>query len=146
VPDTPKAAPQTPPEIPPFLVLYDGVCGLCSRAVAWLIAHDRERCLSFAPLQGETAARLRAIHPGIPAGLEAVVYVERGAVHLRSSAFLHVSRHLDRPWRWAHGLRWLPALPLDLLYGLVARVRYRIWGRFDACRVPDRSDGGRFLP
>ncbi len=140
------SATQTPPDLPPFVVLYDGVCGLCSHMVGWLVAHDRRRRLSFAPLQGETAARLRALHPGIPAGLDSVVYVERGGLHLRSKAFLHASRHLDPPWGWAYWLRWLPAFPLDLVYRLVARVRYRIWGRHDSCRLPDRTDEGRFLP
>lgn len=141
----PTASP-IPPNLPPFVILYDGVCGLCDRAVVWLIAHDRQRSLSFAPLQGETAARLRTLHPGIPAGLDSVVYVEPGGLHLRSKAFLHASRHLVSPWRWAYWLRWFPGPPLDLLYRLVARVRYRVWGRYESCRVPGGVDNGRFLP
>jgi len=132
--------------LPPFIVLYDGVCGLCSRTVAWLVARDRERRLAFAPLQGETAARLRALHPEIPPGLDSVVYLEPGGLHLRSQAFLHASRHLGPPWRWAYWFRWLPAFPLDLLYRLVARVRYRVWGRYDACRAPGGVDPERSLP
>lgn len=132
--------------LPEFIVLYDGVCGLCSRMVAWLLARDRQRRLAFAPLQGETAARLRALHPGIPPGLDSVVYLEPAGMHLRSQAFLHASRHLGPPWRWAYWLRWLPAFPLDLVYRLVARVRYRVWGRHDACQVPAGVDAQRFLP
>ena len=136
----------TDPPPPPFLVLYDGVCALCSRTVSWIVARDREHRLAFAPLQGETASRLRRIHPEIPEGLDSVVYVEPGGVHLRSKAFLHLSRHLGTPWRWAYGLRWLPAGPLDLVYRLVARVRYRLWGRYDTCRVPPRAGAARHLP
>ena len=132
--------------LPPFIVLYDGVCGLCSRAVAWLIARDEERHLAFAPLQGETAAYLRKLHPEIPSDLDSVVYLEPGGLHLRSKAFLHASRHLGRPWRWAYWLRWLPAFPLDLSYRLVARIRYRVWGRYDACRAPAGANPGRLLP
>lgn len=132
--------------LPPFIVLYDGVCGLCSRTVAWLVARDGERRLAFAPLQGETAARLRALHPEIPPGLDTVVYLEPGGVHLRSRAFLHAARHLPPPWRWAYRFRWLPAPPLDLVYRLVARIRYRVWGRHDICRLPDHVDPRRFLP
>ncbi len=141
-----EATPPPPVSLPPHIVLYDGVCGLCSRTVAWLIARDRERRLAFAAMQGETAARLRALHPGIPPGLDSVVYLEPGGLHLRSQAFLHVSRHLGRPWRWAYWFRWLPAFPLDLAYRLVARVRYRVWGRYDACRLPAGVDAGRLLP
>jgi predicted DCC family thiol-disulfide oxidoreductase YuxK len=139
--------PRPPPgDQPPFVVLYDGVCGLCSRTVAWMVARDRERRLAFAPLQGETAARLRALHPEIPPGLDTVAYIEPGGVHLRSRAFLHASRHLAPPWRWVFHLRFLPAAPLDLVYRLVARIRYRVWGRYDACRLPEGVDPGRFLP
>jgi predicted DCC family thiol-disulfide oxidoreductase YuxK len=132
--------------MPPRIILYDGVCGLCHRLVRWLMAHDHEGRLHYAPLQGETAARLRAIHPAIPADLDSVVYVEEGRVYLRSKAFLHVARHLGRPWRWAHHARWLPAVLADPLYRLVARTRYRIFGKLDACEVPSGSIRERLLP
>jgi predicted DCC family thiol-disulfide oxidoreductase YuxK len=114
--------------------------------VRWLLARDREGRLRFAPLQGETAARLRALHPEIPDNLDTVVYVEDGRVHLRSRAFVHAARHLGRPWRWGHALRFVPAPLLDLAYRLIARVRYRVWGRFDECRVPDAAQRQRLLP
>lgn len=132
--------------IPPRIVLYDGVCGLCHRMVRWLLARDALGRLAYAPLQGETAARLRAIHPEIPAELDSVVYVEDGRVHLRGKAFLHVSRHLGRPWRWGYHLRWLPAFLLDPLYWLVARTRYRLFGKFEACEMPTAEHRDRMLP
>ncbi len=132
--------------LPPFVVLYDGACGLCSRTVAWLLARDRDRRLFFAPLQGETAARLRERHPEIPTGIDSVVYLEPGGVHLRSKALLHAARHLGPPWRWAFRLRFLPAFPLDLVYRLVARARHRLWGGRTACPLPPGAGAGRFLP
>jgi predicted DCC family thiol-disulfide oxidoreductase YuxK len=143
VPD--HAAEDLPP-LPPRIVLYDGVCGLCHRAVVWLVARDRDRRLWFAPLQGETAARLRERHPGIPAGLDSVVLVEEGRVYLRSRAFLRAAGHLRAPWRWARWLAGIPGAFLDPAYRLVAGVRYRVWGRFDACRAPAVGDRSRLLP
>jgi predicted DCC family thiol-disulfide oxidoreductase YuxK len=134
------------PAMPPRIVLYDGVCGLCHRLVRWLMAHDRLGRLHYAPLQGETAARLRAIHRTIPAGLDSVVYVEEGRVYLRSKAFLHVARNLDPPWRWLYHVRWLPASLGDPLYFLVARTRYRLFGKFDTCEVPSAENRERVLP
>jgi predicted DCC family thiol-disulfide oxidoreductase YuxK len=145
-PEHASAVTEAGPPLPSFLVLYDGVCGLCSRTVSWLLERDERHALAFAPLQGETAARLRAIHPEIPDGLDSVVYVEPGGLHLRSKAFLHLSRHLGAPWRWAYRLRWLPAWPLDVAYRLVARIRYRVWGRAESCRLPDGAGAGRLLP
>jgi predicted DCC family thiol-disulfide oxidoreductase YuxK len=138
---------REPAPLPPRVVLYDGVCGLCHRSVAWLLEHDRDRKLHYAPLQGETTARLRAQHPDIPTDLSTVVYIdEEGRVHVRSKAFLHVARHLPRPWRWAYHLRWLPAFLLDPFYWVVARTRYRIFGKHDTCRAPDVADRARLLP
>ena len=131
--------------LPPSIILYDGVCGLCAKAVRWLITHDRGR-LHYAPLQGETAARLRARHPRIPVELQSVVLVDGGQVYLRSKAFLHVARHLTRPWRWLYGVRWLPAFLCDPFYWVVAKSRYRLFGRYDACRLPTQGERARLLP
>jgi predicted DCC family thiol-disulfide oxidoreductase YuxK len=105
------------------LVLYDGRCGLCLGAVAWLRRHDRAGALRFAPLQGEEASRLRARWPAVPAGLDSAVLVERGSVALRSRALLGALGHLPAPWRWLAPLRLLPAWLLDPPYRLVARLR-----------------------
>lgn len=128
------------------IVLYDGTCGLCHRSVRWLLAHERDAALRFAPLQGATADALRARHPAIPRALESVVLVDGDRVHLRSKAFLYAARHLRGPWRAAYTLRWLPGPVLDLGYRAIARVRYRIWGRADACDLPAPAARARFLP
>ena len=131
--------------VPGPIVLYDGECGLCHRAVKFLLARDRNQ-LWYAPLQGETAAKLRAEHPRIPETVESVVLVDGGKVHLRSKAFLHVARYLTRPWRWAYHVRWLPAFLLDLGYRVIARVRYRVWGKLDACTLPTADNLAHMLP
>ena len=128
------------------IMLYDGTCGLCHRSVRWMLAHERDQALRFAPLQGPTAEALRARWPAIPRALESVVLVEDGRVHLRSKVFLHGARHLRAPWRWAYALRWLPGPVLDAGYRVIARVRYRIWGRADLCDLPAPGESARFLP
>lgn len=131
--------------IPGPVVLYDGVCGLCNRAVTFLLKRDGGS-LWYAPLQGETAARLRAEHPQIPETLESVVLVDGGHVYLRSKAFLYGAQYLTRPWRWAYLVRWLPAILLDLIYRVIARIRYRVWGKYDACTLPTTDHRARLLP
>lgn len=128
------------------IVLYDGVCGLCARAVRWLINHDRDGVLRFAPLQGTTTATLRATYPDIPQNLDSVVLIDNGRMYLRSKVFLYGARHLTAPWRWAYHLRWMPGWLLDLGYRLVAAVRYRLWGKFDQCQIPTADDLRRLLP
>jgi predicted DCC family thiol-disulfide oxidoreductase YuxK len=145
---TALAPPPRParPTRPTRIVLYDGVCGLCNRTVQFLLRVDRQRALVFAPLQGETAAALRARHPEIPDDLDTVVYVEDERVYLRSRVFVRAARHLPYPWKLGRWL-WIVPWPLaDLLYRLIARIRYRVFGKYDACRVPDPEQRARFLP
>lgn len=127
------------------LLLYDGTCGMCAAAVQWILRHERDHAIRFAPLQGDTAAALRAIYPEIPTTISTVVFVTGGRAYLRSKALLHAARHLRAPWRWAHAARWLPGFALDLGYRAVAAVRYRIWGRADACALVDAEQRRRFL-
>lgn len=129
------------------ILLYDGTCGLCDKSVKWILAHERDHELKFAALQGETAAELRVRYPQIPTVLSTMVLVEDGHVRLRSKGVLYSAKHLRAPWRWLYGLRWLPAIVLDLGYRFVASIRYRVWGTIDpACQLPAPETRARFLP
>ena len=131
------------------LVLFDGVCGFCDAGVPWLIERDPDGRLRFAPLQGEAAQRLRGRHPEIPAGVDTLVYVEaldgRERVHLRTAAIVAVCRALPQPPFWLGALAVLPTALVDLAYALFARVRYRLFGKRDACRIPTLEERARFL-
>ena len=133
--------------LPARIVLYDGVCGFCNGSVRWLAARDRDARLHYAPLQGETAAALRARHPEISTALETIAFVEddRG-VWRESSAVFRVLRELPAPWRWLAALRWiLPHAVWDAAYRGFARRRYRWFGRLEACPIPPAELRARFL-
>jgi len=127
------------------VILYDGTCGLCAASVRWILNHERDHAIQFAPLQGELAAELRGKYPAIPASIDTVVFIADGRARLRSKAFLYAARHMRAPWRWGYYLRWLPGFLLDLGYRLVAALRYRIWGKVDACQLPAPDQRARFL-
>jgi predicted DCC family thiol-disulfide oxidoreductase YuxK len=127
------------------IVLYDGVCGLCARAVRWILRHEADHEIVFAPLQGELAAEMRKKYPAIPESIDTVVFIEHERAHLRSKAFLYMSHHLRRPWRWLHAFRWWPAFLGDLGYRVVAATRYRLFGKVDACELPAPEHRPRFL-
>lgn len=106
---------------------------------------DRKQ-LYYAPLQGETATALRAVHPQIPRTLESVVLVDGSRAYLRSQAFVYAAQYLTWPWKFAYYLRWIPAFILDVVYRAVARIRYRVWGKLDTCTAPTAGDASRLLP
>lgn len=137
--------------LPALLLLYDGVCGLCDRTVQFLLDHDPEGVLSYAPIQGATAAAILARHPAL-AGIDSVVLVEQTPagerVTVRSKAVFRVLGRLrgaPRWARWASALTVVPSPLLDWGYDLVAATRYRIFGKLETCRVPDATVRGRFL-
>lgn len=133
-------------------VLYDGVCGLCDRWVGWLLKRDRRRALLFAPLQGLTAAQVRARHPELPAADDTLLVVEAPGtpaerVRTLSDGALATLARLNGFWGVAAALLRLVPPPLrDPVYRAVARRRHRWFGRLAACRVPAAEERARFLP
>ena len=141
-----------PTALPPRLVFFDGVCGLCNRAVDRLLSADPEGLLRFAPLQGETAEAWRQAYPGrFPKDLDSIVLMERrgdGLVEfsLRSEAAFRLAALLGLGGVWARALAKFPRFLTDPIYWLVARSRYRLFGRHASCRIPAPGERDRFLP
>ena len=136
------------------VILYDGVCGLCNRFVRTILRHDPGGVFRFAPLQGEFARTVLARHAnerepslsetmsvGLPAG--APDQAERLLSH--SDAAVYILGHIRGPLRAALVLRWLPRRLRDRIYALIARNRYRWFGKYDACPLPQPQWRERFL-
>jgi predicted DCC family thiol-disulfide oxidoreductase YuxK len=133
------------------IVFYDGVCGLCNRLNAFLIPRDRHRTLRFAPLQGELARRTLTSHQRDPSDLDTVYVIAewqtpRERVLERSRAILHTLDQLGGGWKLLARVGAIVPLTLaDAGYRVVARNRYRMFGRFDSCPVPPPDWRDRFV-
>jgi predicted DCC family thiol-disulfide oxidoreductase YuxK len=142
------ASTQPVPDAPTGdVVLYDGLCGLCSRAVRFIARHDHRGRFRFAALQSDVARTLLAGAPDLPALLpDSVILVEAGgAVLVESEAALRIAAGLDGRVRHLARLRVVPRPIRDAVYRLVARTRYRIFGRHDECEIPAPWLRERFL-
>lgn len=132
------------------LVLYDGVCGLCDHFVRFLLRIDGRDQLRFAALQGPVGTRVLARAGRTPSGLSTVIVVadyEQPAERLldRSDAALFAIASGGGIYRAANALRLVPRFIRDAVYDLIARTRYRIFGRFEACPVPEPRTRAKFL-
>jgi predicted DCC family thiol-disulfide oxidoreductase YuxK len=142
---------QRSPVVPgAHLVLYDGVCGLCSRLLRFLLRHDRRRVFSFAPLQNAVGRSIVARSGGNPAELTSFYVVAdyqtaASRVFTRTDAALFVAGSLGWPWRAAQLIRFVPQAVRDRAYDGVARSRYRLFGRYDRCLVPSPEFRLRFI-
>ena len=127
------------------VLFFDGVCGLCNRFVDFALPRDRRGVLRFAPLQGETAAQV--LDRDDVQSLRSVVLSDARGLHRRSAAVVRVLWLLGGIWSVLGTLLWLIPRPLrDLGYAVVARLRYRVFGRKETCRMPTAAERAKFLP
>ena len=125
---------------PHGLILFDGVCVLCSRGCGFVSKRDRGGYFRFVPMQlaeGRPLAEQLGINPDRP---DSFAFVANGQAYLKSEAVLRIARELPR-WQWTWLFHFIPQVIRDEIYDLVARNRYRWSGRRDTCILPnsDRS-------
>lgn len=126
------------------IVFFDGFCGLCNRFVDFLLARDRDHRLWFAPLQGITASqRLGRLESSDP---DSIVYLEGDHIEDRSTAVLSAVGRLGGGWSFVALLGLLPGPLRDAMYRVLARNRYRWFGRTETCRLPTEAERVAFLP
>ena len=127
------------------LLLFDGVCNLCSASVQWVLQRDRAGQFRFAALQS-AAGREALARFGLSAeSMDTVVLVAGNRVFTRSDAVLELWRRLGRPWSWLYWLRGVPRPLRNGAYDWVARRRYRWFGRRRECWLPRPEWKERFL-
>jgi predicted DCC family thiol-disulfide oxidoreductase YuxK len=125
------------------VLLFDGVCTLCNGFVRFVIERDPAGRFQFAPLQSAAAARLLgATARPLP---DSLVLLEDGRLFTRSTAALRVARGLPFPWPLAYVFVAVPRPVRDWVYDVIARHRYRWFGRRDVCMVPTPELRSRFL-
>lgn len=127
------------------VVLFDGVCKFCNAGVNFVIDRDARKRLRFAPLQSEVGRDLVRRCGLQDKYLETVVLVEGGRCYTRSTAALRIARFLRFPWPLLSVFVFLPSAVRDAAYSLLARNRYRWFGKLDSCRLPTPELRERFL-
>jgi predicted DCC family thiol-disulfide oxidoreductase YuxK len=140
-----RSVPAERPALDHPIVFFDGVCGMCNRFVDLLLRVDRKGVFRFAPLQGRTARELLPPLDDDPARWSMLYLDERG-LHEQSDASLEVYGRLGGLWHLPALLRLVPRAVRNPAYRVIARNRYRWFGRRDACRIPSAEEKSRFLP
>jgi predicted DCC family thiol-disulfide oxidoreductase YuxK len=127
------------------VMVFDGVCNLCSAWVRFALARDAAGRLYFVAAQsplGQDFLKRR----GLPTDVfESFYFVENGLVLQKSVGFFAMIKYLRQPWPLLRIFRFLPRPISDRLYDRIARNRYRWFGKRDTCLMPDPAIGSRFL-
>jgi predicted DCC family thiol-disulfide oxidoreductase YuxK len=129
-----------------LLILFDGVCNLCSRSVQFVLKHDKYAKFRFASLQSAIGQELLK-ERGLPADgqFHSFVLIEGDEVYSRSTASLRVLKHLGGVWSIGYGLWIVPAFIRNAIYDWISRNRYRWFGRQETCWLPRPEWAARFL-
>ena len=130
--------------VPPRLMVFDGVCVLCSGATRFVLKHERAPDFVFTPVQSELGQRVLAALDQPLDGNNSMVILADGRYYLKSDAIARLAQGLRVPWRWYALTRLLPRALRDRAYDCLARNRYNIFGRYDSCMVPDATLRRRF--
>ncbi len=127
------------------VVLFDGICNLCSSSVSFIIKHDRKRLFRFAPLQSNTGRKIIEESGFRKEGNDYLLLVEKGKIYTASTAALRIAGKLDGFWPLLRFFIIIPAPIRNFFYKFVARNRYKWFGKKDACMVPGESIREMFL-
>ncbi|MCU1382246.1 MAG: thiol-disulfide oxidoreductase [Acidobacteria bacterium] len=127
------------------VILFDGVCNLCNGFVQFVIARDPDACFQFGALQSAGARAVLGRHDAPDPIPDTILLVADGTVYTGSSAVLRIARRLTFPWPLAFAFVVVPRPVRDWVYRIVARHRYRWFGRRDHCMVPTAGIRARFL-
>ena len=126
------------------IVFFDGVCNFCNASIQWIIKKERLPLFLFAPLQGKAAKeKLDSEVQSNPP--DSVILYENGIIYSKSTAALRIARYLKWPWRWLVIFYLVPAFIRDVFYNIIAKNRYKWFGKKDSCMLPSAELRSRFL-
>src|SRR5579885_2784408 len=122
--------------VPNPLIVFDGVCLLCNRWVKFILRHDKKKQFMFAAMQSPAGKQLLMDH-GLDADdpISFLLVDERGS-HVNTDAIICILSRLGGVWRFAAFFRVIPSFARDAVYRMIARNRYRWFGKRDTCMVP----------
>lgn len=115
------------------IILFDGVCNLCSSIVLFLMKRDRKALFHFVALQSETGRALRSTYTSSNEENDTIYYIRDSKSYQRSTAVLYILKDLGRGWQCFYPLIILPVCMRDAVYLFISRNRYRFFGRRSSC-------------
>lgn len=127
------------------VIIFDGVCNLCNGAVAFIIKRDHSEKFSFAPIQS-SAAKTLISKLNIPEDtFDSILLIENTEYYIKSTAALRICKKLSSIWPLVSVLIIIPRPIRDYFYDIVARNRYRWYGKREQCMIPNKKIESRFL-
>ena len=129
------------------IILFDGVCNFCNGAVNFIIDRDKQGKFAFASLQSDIGAEfIKKYHLISPKkSLDSIILMKNHRAYVKSGAALEIAKGLDGGWPIFYAFIIIPPFVRNFLYDLLAKYRYKLFGRSETCRIPTPDIRERFL-
>ena len=124
-----------------MIILFDGVCNLCNSVVQFIIKRDEQKVFKFASLQSDFASQL---FEGKAPKSDSVMLVTEQGIFDKSTAVIKIAKHL-KGFKFLAIFSFIPLLIRDFIYDLIARNRYKLFGKQNECMIPSPELRERFL-
>ena len=124
------------------IIIYDGICALCSRSVRFIVARDHEKYFKFMTLQSPDAQELMKSHD---LKGNSIVVVDNGNIYEHSDAILEICKHLKGGVKYLYYFKFIPKTVRNVVYKIIAKYRYQWFGKLQVCDIPSEEIRARLL-
>ncbi len=129
----------------PNIILFDGVCNFCNASINFLMDLDKNNALVFCPLQSDIGQKLLKEFDLPLSDFDTFVFISNKNVSVKSSAVINILIALGGLWKVMAVFKVLPAFLRDPIYSFIAKHRYKIMGKQEACRLPSPEERAKFI-
>lgn len=127
------------------IILFDGVCNLCNASVQFIIQHDKKNHFKFASIQSEAGQKLLKKYSIDTSATDSIVLIENNRTYVKSTATLRIAKHLNGLYPLLYGFIIVPAFIRNGIYDLIAKNRYKWFGKKEACMIPSEELRSKFM-
>lgn len=127
------------------IILFDGICNFCNSSVNFIIDHDKHNRFKFAALQTEAGQELLKKHNLPTEDFDSFILVDGDRYYKKSSAALHTVKDFPGLWKLLYAFITIPPFIRDIFYNILAKNRYKWFGKRDECRMPTPELREKFL-
>lgn len=127
------------------LIIFDGICNLCNNWVNFIIRNDKKDYFRFTTLQSENKKKNLANYNIHQYNFDSVFLIENNKIYIQSTAALRITKKLGGLWPLMYLFIIIPPFIRNKIYQIIAKNRYKWWGKRDSCTVPDGANLEKFL-
>ena len=127
------------------VILFDGVCNLCNNSVKFIIKNDKRNIFKFAPLQGKYGIKIQNSYNINTTQINSIILVDGEKTFTKSSAALRIAKDLRAPFFMLYVFIIIPVFIRNFVYDLIAKNRYKWFGKMESCMIPSNELKSKFF-